>query len=214
MTQSEPSRTWQEQHHLRILQQDPIAFAELCERALPHLVSFLRAQFPQQETHMHEMMAIDCLLDFHGKPQQYDPGRLSLFAYLRMASRRDMLNAIDKKQRHEQRLSSLDDLTIDLQLTDQERPWEQSELDDWLRQHTDLSFAEILESLADSLTSTDKQVLLLVLDGERRSELFAEVLGISHLGIYEQRREVKRAKDRLAKKLRRFGERLDKEDSA
>jgi N-acetylglutamate synthase/N-acetylornithine aminotransferase len=123
-----------------------------------------------------------------------------------------MLNAIDKKRRREQRLSRLEDVTIDLQMTDQERPWEQSELNEWLQQHTDLSFNEILDSLEDSLTSTDKQVLMLVLEGVRQTELFAEALGIDHLGIYEQRRQVKRAKDRLAKKLRRFGERIDKNE--
>jgi DNA-directed RNA polymerase specialized sigma24 family protein len=210
MIQSEPSRQWQEQRYQRILRKDPTAFAELCEQALPHLTSFLRAQFPHFDAHMHESMAIDCLLDFHTRPRQFDPGRLSLFAYLRMASRRDMLNAIDKKRRREQRLHSLDDPTAHLQLSDQERLQEQSELDEWLQQHTDLSIQEILESLDNELTSTDEQVLMLVLEGVRDSARFAQVLGITHKDDREQRKDVKRAKDRLAKKLRRFGQRIDR----
>lgn len=212
MNQSEPSRAWQEQQFRRILEDDPTAFAELCERALPHLVSFLRAQFPNNEAHLHEMMAIDCLLQFQGKPKQYDPRRISLFAYLRMASRRDMLNAIDKKRRRDQRLFALDDPTVYLRLTEQEQMQERSELEEWLRQHTDLSITEILESLNEELTYADKEVLMLVLEGVRESKRFAQVMDITHLSEYEQRREVKRAKDRLAKKLRRFGKRLNENE--
>ncbi len=209
MTQSEPSRAWQEQQFRRILQDDPTAFSELCERALPHLVSFLRAQFPNNEAHLHEMMAIDCLLEFQGRPGQYDPGRLSLFAYLRMASRRDMLNAIDKKRRRDQRLFALDDPTVYLRLTEQDQVQETDDLQDWLQQHTDFSVAEILESLNEELTAEDRQILMLVIEGVRESKRFAETMEITHLSEQDQRREVKRAKDRLAKKLRRFGKRLN-----
>jgi RNA polymerase sigma-70 factor (ECF subfamily) len=52
---------------------------------------------------------------------------------------------------------------------------------------------------------TDRQILALRLQGERRTEAFAELLGISHLPIGVQRREVKRAKDRIDKILRRKG---------
>jgi hypothetical protein len=49
----------------------------------------------------------------------------------------------------------------------------------------------------------DRQILALRLQGERRTEAFAKILQISHLPIAEQRREVKRAKDRIDKFLRR-----------
>jgi RNA polymerase sigma-70 factor (ECF subfamily) len=54
---------------------------------------------------------------------------------------------------------------------------------------------------------TDRQVLALRLQGERRTEAFADLLGVSHLPITAQRREVKRAKDRIDKILRRKGDR-------
>ena len=50
--------------------------------------------------------------------------------------------------------------------------------------------------------------MVLRLQGERRTEAFAEILGISHLSIETQRREVKRAKDRIDKTLRRQGGRV------
>jgi hypothetical protein len=51
----------------------------------------------------------------------------------------------------------------------------------------------------------DRQILALRLQGERRTAAFAEILGVSHLSIEVQRREVKRAKDRIDKILRRRG---------
>jgi len=51
----------------------------------------------------------------------------------------------------------------------------------------------------------DQQILALRLRGERRTVAFAAILGISHLPIEFQRREVKRAKDRIDKLLRRKG---------
>jgi hypothetical protein len=51
----------------------------------------------------------------------------------------------------------------------------------------------------------DRQILALRLEGERRTAVFAEILGVSHLPMEVQRREVKRAKDRIDKILRRKG---------
>lgn len=59
-----------------------------------------------------------------------------------------------------------------------------------------------MERLSDP---RDQQILALRLQGERRTEAFAEILGISHLPIEAQRREVKRIKDRIDKILRRHG---------
>ena len=58
------------------------------------------------------------------------------------------------------------------------------------------------------LDPRDRQILALRLQGERRTEAFAEILGLSYLPIEAQRREVKRAKDRIDKILRRHGGRV------
>jgi hypothetical protein len=52
---------------------------------------------------------------------------------------------------------------------------------------------------------TDRQILALRLRGERRTAAFAAILNISHLPLEMQRREVKRAKDRIDKVIRRRG---------
>jgi hypothetical protein len=205
---SEPSRAWQDQQHQRILRNDAIAFAELSELALPHLVSFLKATFPQSESALTEMVAIDCLLAYQARPNQYDPSQLTLFAYFRMAARRDVLNAIDKKTRHEQRLFDIDDPAIQSQLPEQDIIGET--FDEWLQDYTHLSRQEILDAFEAELEATDRQLLSLMLNGVRDTGAYAEVMGIADQTLSVQRREVKRAKDRLTKKLQRFGQRLDR----
>jgi RNA polymerase sigma-70 factor (ECF subfamily) len=216
MVDPELSREWQKRQHERILRGDPVAFSELCEWVLPQLVSFLRAQFPHCEVHLHEMIAIDCLLSYRERPRQFDPGRLALLAYLRMAARRDMLNEIDKNRRREKHLLSLDDpvtqsriLSTNHLIHDEEPLSEQMQLDDWLRQHTELTSQEILESLDAEFDPVDQAVLLLMFEGVRETARYAETMGIRHQDELSQRREVKRAKDRLVKRLQRFGQQID-----
>lgn len=193
--------------HERIVEQEPTAFAELCQVALPHLVAFLRSEFGRQDTHLHETVAIDLLLAYQRRPEQYDPQKLSLLAYLRMAARHDMLNAIDKQTRRQSRLASLEDPLVELQVGGRNNIQETFELDEWLQQHTDLSLPEILRRLSSELDEVDEQVLLLMLEGVRETERYADVMGLEWADVENQRREVKRAKDRVMKKLQRFGER-------
>lgn len=203
----EPPRSWQDDVHRRILERDVTAFAELCEYALSFLVGFLQSRFPDQDSFLHETAAIDCLLNYQTKAGQYDPGKISLFAFLRMAARRDMLNAIDKKRRRERRLTDISPV-LDLQVSEQDPVQEQMELDEWLQERTELSLTEILQMLDEELDEYEKRILLLMLDGVRDSTSYASALGLDDLNEVAQQQAVKRAKDRLVKKLRRFGERI------
>lgn len=204
MPVSEPSRPWQHQKHEQILRQDsPIAFAQLSELALPHLVSFLQQEFPQVERHDCETAVIDCLLTYHSAPEKYDPDKLTLFAYLRMAARHDLLNALDRNNRRKRPLHSLDEPAIQSQLVSEDT-FDADTLAEWASSR---ARQDVLQRFEASLNATDQQLLLLMLNGVRDSEPYAELLQLSALPADEQRREVKRAKDRLTKSLSRFAQR-------
>ncbi|MBE2224987.1 MAG: hypothetical protein IAF02_25835, partial [Anaerolineae bacterium] len=187
---------------------DVTAFAELSEFALPHLVGFLQQQFPTQEVHQVEITAIDTLMAYQMLPNKYNADKLSLFAYLRMAARGDMLNAIDKEARRAQRNQPIDDPMLQSQLPSLDLLTQTGELDEWLETHTKLSRTELLQKLDADLDKTDKEMLLLMFDGVRDTARYAAVLDISHLPQPEQQAEVKRAKDRLQKRLQRFGNQI------
>lgn len=208
MTANKSDRAWQNEQHQRILRRDITAFAQLCEVALPHLISFLETRFVQVEAHLHQSVATDCLLSYHVKPTQYNPDKLSLFAFLRMAAKNDMLNALDKEGRVEQRLLDIDDHGIQNQLAPEDTPSKELAQKNWLQQYTDQTPSEVLQALAAELSASDQQVLLLMYEGIRPTARYAEVLGITRLTEGEQRQEVKRVKDRLNKKIQRFGKQL------
>lgn len=54
----------------------------------------------------------------------------------------------------------------------------------------------------------DRQVISLMLAGERRTVAFSNVLGLQALSQREQQRAVKRHKDRITKRLQRLGGKL------
>ncbi len=208
MTYSEPDRQWQDELYQKLENNNPVAFAELCQQALPHLVSFLQAQYPQQEQHNFETVSIDTLLKFRTTLEKYHPEKMSLFAYLRMDARGDMLNLIDKNRRIDQRLVDVDAPSLSLpQLESVESHFA---LDEWLQEHTELSRQELLEKLEAKLSHDEQQILLLMLDGVRSTKNYAAILNITEQDESVQRKEVKRAKDRLIKKLRRFGKEIGK----
>jgi DNA-directed RNA polymerase specialized sigma24 family protein len=206
MIASEPPRAWQDSQHRLVVLTHVTAFAELCEAALPHLCHFLQTQFPQFDSHMHQMIAADTLLAYQRRPQQYDPDKLSLFAFLRMAARRDFLNAIDKQSRREERLLDIDDPNIQVALTDEQSPEEAFLSDAWLQEYTGLSRSAFLEAFSVTLSETDRPLFDLMLAGIRQTEPYAALLGLTSLSVQTQRQEVKRAKDRIMIRLKRFAQ--------
>jgi DNA-directed RNA polymerase specialized sigma24 family protein len=202
----EPPRDWQDKIHRRIMQNDATAFAELCESALPALVKFLQDCFSEPDSHLCESTAIDCLLSYYRTPKIYNPKQISLFAYLRMAARYDLMSAVNKEARLELRLTCLDELADGTQAAEADDRVSQAALDALLERHTDWSFAEIAQALESHLDRVEKRCLWLMLEGVRDNARYVGALGLAQMDEAGQRAEVKRVKDRLVKKLQRFGE--------
>jgi hypothetical protein len=170
----------------------------------------LRARFPNLDAELTDTAAIDCLLAYHARPRQYQAGGLSLFAFLRMAARYDVLNALEKSRRHRRRNTPLESIEQHAPTQDLEAFSSHMALDDMLASYTEASFGEVLAMLEAELDEAEKRALWLMLQGERDLPIFAEALGLARLDEREQRSEVNRIKDRLNKKLQRLGQRLKK----
>lgn len=68
---------------------------------------------------------------------------------------------------------------------------------------------ELMEKVLETITDPrDRQLMRLILDGERKSAAYSAILGVQSLNILEQRRIVKQHKDRLTQRLRRLGAKL------
>ena len=193
--------------HRRLLDRDPVAPADLAKVVLDPLVAHIRSRFPEvPDPTMIDNAVTDAVLNYAERPQQYDPSKRGLLGYLRMAAAGDLRNAMDAFRRRQQREQSLD--VVELEPHRRKRLSMAMRLsptleDDVMSTIATQRLAAQVRKAAE--TPQDAQVLQLMIDGERRTELFAAALGLEGLSGDERRREVKRHKDRLKKRLQRLG---------
>jgi len=185
--------------HRRLLTGDRTASEEVVRLLHASLTQEVSAQFRHTDQHIIWDGVIDAMLDYCARPQQFDAERgVSLTRFLRLAARRNIMNRLRGEQRRKAREEAAG------------HAWAVSsvELDpavgNLLQKEESTQRQQQQAVLTKALPNPgDQQLLALRLQGVRRTEAFAEILGITHLPIEIQRREVKRAKDRIDKMLRR-----------
>jgi hypothetical protein len=190
--------------HRRLLAQDPTASNEAALYWFPRLYAALCRRNPTvSDPHLLEEAAETALLEYFKNPARYDPARLSLSSYLLMAADRDLKNLLQREARHRAHLVPLDPVVHGTPARNDEQ-----DEDDAIALPPGVTREQVLQALWDKVRSPrDREVLrLMVVEGERRTEVFVQVLGIEHLPRDAQRRQVKRVKDRLNKMMRRVGE--------
>src|SRR5436190_8316512 len=67
---------------------------------LPHLVAWLQARNPQASPDLCDEAAVIAVHHFLKTPDHFDPNRGTLLAFLHLAARRDLLNLLEKENRH------------------------------------------------------------------------------------------------------------------
>lgn len=185
--------------HRLLLNGDPAAPARIVERHQGRLIERLSARFPNVPD-LVEDAVFQALTDYVMKPQIYNPDLSPLFNFLLMAAGRDLHNLLAaEKRRLKHEVVELDaDVALDKPgteyLADERTNPERLDLD-----QNELE-ACIQQVLPDP---QDQELLKLMMDGERRTEAFAQILGITSLPLAEQRAVVKRHKDRIKQRLRR-----------
>lgn len=185
--------------HSRLLTGDRTASEEAMRLLLAPLLQQVSTRFQRIDQHIVWDGVIDALLDYCARPQQFDVARgVPLLRFLHLAARRNIMNALRREHRRKAREAVAG------------QAWAASHValdataGNLVQQEESVQRQRHQAALTAALRHPhDRQILALRLQGVRRTEAFAEVLGISHLPIETQRREVKRAKDRIAKILRR-----------
>lgn len=204
-----PTRAYAHGLHERLLQGDPIAPAEIAEALLEPLVYRLRARTRHlvDDPLVYDAVT-DALLTYLQQPGKFDPNKSSLLSYLTMAAHGDLRNNLARERRRKQREVALDDVEHRL-FTGNE--WGE-EVEDGVLDRLDFpsdSKGEIVKlALAEFPDEQDRRLLSLMMNGERKTAAYVNVLGIERADPDEQRRTVKRHKDRLTKRLERLGSKL------
>jgi len=182
----------------RLLEGDRVASAELTQILLPRLIREMQGKFPKTDHHLVSDGVTDALLDYCARPTVFDWKRgVPLDRFLAKAGWRNIANLLRGEARRKVREAVSAELTAEdvVELYPASgNPFQNEQLD----------AKQELEKLAHLLPNeTDRKLLDLKAMGERRTERFAQIMGIAHLPIEQQRREVKKAKDRIDKVLER-----------
>lgn len=188
--------------HRRMLDPgDPTAFAAFAEWIYEDLVRKTRARaHPDADPALIEEAVGSALLEYGDAPHRYNPHASSLLYYLSLAAYRDYLNAAAKERRRAM-LPFAPEGGSDRDIVDDRQ--------DLHRLLQRLDIEPLLQTIDAAFSDpTDRQVVALLLENERSYQAYAQVLGITHLPDQERDAEVKRVKDRIAKRLRRIGSKL------
>lgn len=194
--------------HRRLIERDPVAPADFAAAFLQPLIAWLQITHAGVDPMLCQEAAGEAIVSFLKNLPKYDPQRLGVEAFLRMAAQRDLRNLLRKERRHQQN----------------HRDWnvvEQASADGkYLGRDDDPSLplqieeARQRQALPDAvwqqLTDVEQRCWEQMQKGERRNSVFAVILGVTHLSEDQQRREVKRVKDRLKKRKERGGGKRDR----
>ena len=192
-----PDDAWYTDIHKRLCEGDLTAFAELAEEVMESLVEKLSRKYPNlRDPDLPTEAVADALMDYSKRPEQFDPTQRGLFGFLVMAAEGDLKNALAKIDRRKKKEIQLEFVEVDERVGNiRDRTGELEEKIDSERMQ------DALDALFDD--PKDRAVVKLIMEGERATEVFAQVLELEALPEDQQRTEVKRNKDRIKKRLQR-----------
>ncbi|MDB5306939.1 MAG: hypothetical protein JWO38_1141 [Gemmataceae bacterium] len=181
----------------RLRDYDPLAPAELAAAVLEPLIEHLRDKNPRVDDHARITAAGEAVVSLIRNPAQFDPDRGDLPGYLKMAARGDLANLLAAERRHHTHREGPDsvELVPDGRNSSGEDDSDLPSLD-----------APELAAVVAAFTPEERRVFDLMRAGERRTAVYAAVLGLADRPADEQKRGVKQVKDRIKARLRRAAE--------
>jgi DNA-directed RNA polymerase specialized sigma24 family protein len=184
--------------HQSLLDGSRTATAEIAELFLQPLIKHLRGEFRQlKDPDLIDMAVADALVNYFERPKKFEPSRSSLFTYLRIRARTYLLNSLGQGA-SKKNVVELDQVETVYQMVNEVEPDAESSLVSNTYQ------AEIMQQVQKYITdSTDLRVVALMTQGVRDTTEYAEVLGITDRPFAEQKKTVKRHKDRINKIIER-----------
>lgn len=202
MAVSDENRNIWNDLHNRLISGDVTVTAEIAELFLPLLIKKLNSIYQNiDDPHLIDSAVIDTLMDYLSKPNQFDPDRGNLFSYLILKSKSDLLNSLNPKRIDQIRV----DLTEIVELDSDSTVYSVELIDEMSVEElitNDLS--PVWNSLSNIIPdSIDQEILKLMMNGIRETDVFAELIGIQGLSEDERTRIVKQHKDRIKKVIQR-----------
>ena len=194
--------------HQALLEGDAAAPMLLAEKLVPMLRTKLRPlKAKLTDPQVVESAIGQSVATYLRHPEAYCPSRGPLASYLAMDAAGDVKNELEKRRLEIANDEVVEQMLVELGVRDRNSTVEEEALDAVDPFDVPQAKVEAVRRLLDELSSRDRELAQLVVDQVRSYAVWADVLGIAHLPLDAQKREVKRQKDRIKKKLARMGER-------
>jgi hypothetical protein len=212
-----PSKKLQVTLYLRLRMQDISAPVDFAIAFLQPLLDALHAAFPADgsfDSDLVDECVLDTLLHFPQQPEKYRPEKGSLWTYLYIDAKGNLLNALEREARKDRhREAALPSVALEAQSRNEQQEdelWKLPTEEPPVLLPAGVDF-DLLQREVEVILSndTDLAIVELMVAGTRETERFSSVLGISDLPLKAQRQEVKRVKDKWKKRLIRLGAKLN-----
>lgn len=179
------------------------ASAQLAELLLPEIYNALARKFSNvYDEHLIRIATDEAILYYLRSPGKFDPTRGSLLNFVWQRARDGLLNLLhQRKINHEKFVELIEARTVYSNETSRSETIEQFLITDEQDRQT---YKQLRELFPDPV---DRALLKLMLDGEYKTAVFADALGILGAPLDEQRAIVKKHKDRIKKVVQRHYER-------
>jgi hypothetical protein len=188
--------------HQRLLRGDYIASEEISEFYLAPLVKFIsaRSNFKMVDKDLIWDACVNAVFNYIKNPVSFDPTKSGLMTFLQMSARGDLLNLLRRKKLKTLPLENVALLEKDGNniLEDQFIAKEEA-----TTKMLEFKQRRALTITSNSTTDIEAKFLALMLEGEKKTTVYAELLGITDLSFAEQKRLVKQFKDKLRLRARR-----------
>ena len=194
--------------HQALLDGDADAPALLAEKLVP----MLRAKLGSLNARLTDPQIVESAIGqsvatYLRRPETFDPNRASLASYLAIDAAGDVKNELEKRRPEIANDEVVEQTLVELGFRDRNLTMEEEALDALDPFDQPQATVEAVRRQLGELTPRDRELAQLVADEVRSYAVWADALGIEHLPLDVQEREVKRQKDRIKKKLARMGER-------
>lgn len=205
--------------HRSLLSGEVTAPRVLFSLCLEPLVKTLRLKAPKTaREEMWQDAAIDAILELIARPHRYDPRKSAVLTYLSVIAQRRLIDALRRETRQTQVTSLETDLASQsfvagedesantlLERLDQRgdsSQWQLGEAQVLLESSEERARLDgiLREILPDA---RDRRAFELIAQGRVATEELAAALELEELPVAEQRKEVKRHRDRIMKRIQR-----------
>ncbi len=194
-----------EQHSLIIARND-LALAKLFDDLGEQIVTALKNWYGKV-ANMDEGLILEAVNEafwgYYKKPETFDPALNTLHRFLEIAAERDLKNILEREKKHLNRKKLPENVEL------AESFWNSIKRDN---QPSDgnLLQREALKEIDTELskhfkTQRDIAIAKCILLGERKTEIFSKLLNMESLDLVEQKKQVKKHKDRIKAILDRHG---------